>query len=257
MLQQWNSLKFRDVQAQTTSYWGNGTNGIPTPLTITNLDPENKENEKIQFYKRVCSEMISKAIEAHLNTSLFKKLLLNKKDFTWTKDDGTTCYDGSTILLICLQLLNPSTNIRVEKYISKLEQAPMSKYGNKVPDMLDDMKMYHNSIIDHSVSLVGDEVVYSSKTFARQIFISLATGSNGVFNNWLQQEKDELDETRITDPDTLIRSAKMKYINMTDEWDRQDTRDAKKFSTHNSPWKSGDSKTIWYKQQGEDIIWCN
>ena len=56
----------------------------------------------------------------------------------------------------------------------------MSKYGNKVPDMLDDMKMYHNSIINHSVSVVGDEVVYSSKQFACQVFIALATGSNGV-----------------------------------------------------------------------------
>ena len=123
--------------------------------------------------------MISKAIEAHLTTSSFNKLLLNKKDFTWTKDDGTTRYDGATMLLICLQLVNPYTNIGVEKYILKLEQATMSKYGNKVPDMLDDMKMYHHSIIDHSVSVVSDEVLYSSKKFARSIFISLATDSNG------------------------------------------------------------------------------
>ena len=148
--------------------------------------------------------MISKAIEAHLTTSSFNKLLLNKKDFNWTKDDGTTCYDGPTMLLICLQLVNPSTNIGVEKYILKLEQAIMGKYGNKVPDMLYDMKMYYNSIIDHYVSVVGDEVVYSSKQFSRRIFISLATCLNGVFNNWLQQKKDEFDETGITDLDTLI-----------------------------------------------------
>ena len=169
--------------------------------------------------------MISKAIEAHLTTRSFNKLLINKKDFTWTKDDGTTCYDGPTMILICLQLVNLSTNIGDEKYISKLEHATMRKYRNKVPDMLDDMEMYyHNSIIDNSVSLVGDEVVYLSKQFARRIFISLATGSNGVFNNWLQQKKYEFDETGITDPDTLIQSAKMNYINMTDEWDRQDPR---------------------------------
>ena len=106
----------------------------------------------------------------------------------------------------------------------------MRKYGNKVPDMLYDMKMYHNSINDHSVSVVGDEVVYSPIQFARQIFISLATGSNGVFNNWLQRKKDEFYETGITDLDTLIRSAKMKYINMTDEWDRQDPQDAKQLA---------------------------
>ena len=132
-------------------------------MTITNLDPENDENHKTRFFKRVRSEMISKAIEAHLSTSSFNKLLINKKDFTWTKVDGTTCYDGPTMLLICLQLVNPSTNIGVKKYILKLEQAIMGKYGNKVPDMLEDMKMYYNSIIDHSVSVVGDEVVYSSK----------------------------------------------------------------------------------------------
>ena len=103
----------------------------------------------------------------------------------------------------------------------------MSKHDNKIPDMLDDMKMYHNSIIDHYVSVVSDKVVYSSKQFARRIFISLATGLNGVFNNWLQQKKDKFDETGITDPDTLILSAKMKYINTTDEWDWQDPRDAK------------------------------
>ena len=102
MLQQCNSLKVRYVQAQATSYWGNRTNGIPTPLTITNLDPKNEENEKIQFYKRVRSEMISKSIEAHLTTSSFNKLLLNNKDFTWTKDDRTTRHDGPTMLLICL-----------------------------------------------------------------------------------------------------------------------------------------------------------
>ena len=117
ILQQWNSHKVGDVQAQATSYWGDGKNNIPTPLTITNLDPENDENHNIRFYKRVRSKMISKAIEAHLTTSSFNKLLLNRKDFTWTKDDGTTRYDGPTMLIICLQLVNPSTNIRVKKYI--------------------------------------------------------------------------------------------------------------------------------------------
>ena len=136
-------------------------NNILTPLTITNLDPEIDEIHNIRFYKRVRSEMIRKAIEAHLNTSSFNKILLNKNYFTWKKDDGTTRYDSPKMLLICLLLVNPSTNIGVEKYFSKLEQATMSKYGNKVPDMLDDTKMYHNSIIDHSVSVVGDEVVYS------------------------------------------------------------------------------------------------
>ena len=71
--------------------------------------------------------------------------VLDKKDFNWTKDDRTTRYDGPTMLLICLQLVNPSNNTGVVKYISKIEQATMSKYSNKVPDMLDDMKMYHNS----------------------------------------------------------------------------------------------------------------
>ena len=46
--------------------------------------------------------------------------------------------------------------------------------------MLDDMNMYHNSIIYNYVSVVGDEVVYSSKQFARRVFISLATGLNGI-----------------------------------------------------------------------------
>ena len=76
MLQQWNSLKVGDVQAQATLYWGDGTNNIPTPLTITNLDPENDENHKIQFFKRVRSKMISTAIKAHLTTSSFNNLLL-------------------------------------------------------------------------------------------------------------------------------------------------------------------------------------
>ena len=82
MLQQWNYLKVEDVQAQATSYWGDGSNNIPTPLTITNFNPENDENHKTRFFKRVRSKMISKAIEAHLTTSSFNKLLLNKKDFT-------------------------------------------------------------------------------------------------------------------------------------------------------------------------------
>ena len=84
------------------------------------------------------------------------------------------------------------------------------------------------------------------------VFISLATGSNGVFNNWLQQKKDEFDETGITDPDTLIRSEKMNYIKMTDKWDRQDPRDAKnlalttclgKMETAKQPDTSGKGKT--------------
>ena len=102
-----------------------------------------------------------------------------------------------------------------------------SKYGNKVPYMLDDMNIYHNSIIDNYVSVVGDEVVNSSKQFARRIYISPATGLNGVFNNWLKLKIDEFDEIGITDPGTLIRSTKMKYINMTDEWDQKDPRYAK------------------------------
>ena len=82
---------------------------------------------RLDFSNCVSSEMISKAINAHLTTSLFNKLLLNKNYFTWTKDDGTTRYGGPTMLLICLQLVNPSTNIGVKKYILKLEQATMSK----------------------------------------------------------------------------------------------------------------------------------
>ena len=71
--------------------------------------------------------MISKAIEAHLTTRSFNKLLLNKKDFNWKKDDGTTRYDSPIMLLVCLQFVDPSTNTRVKKYILKLEQATMSK----------------------------------------------------------------------------------------------------------------------------------
>ena len=94
-------------------------------MIIEDIDPENNNVHKTRFFKRVRSEMIDKAGKAHLttNTNSFNVLLLNKRDFTWTKDDGTTCYDGPTMLLICLQSVNPSTNIGVGKYISKIEQA--------------------------------------------------------------------------------------------------------------------------------------
>ena len=50
---------------------------------------------------------------------------------------------------------------------------------------------------------------------------------SGVFNNWLQRKNDGFDKTGITDPDTLIIAANMKYINITYECDRQDPRDTK------------------------------
>ena len=67
--------------------------------------------------------MISKAGKAHLTINSFNTILFNKRDFTWTKDNGTNRYNGPTMLLICLKLVNPSTNIGVGKYISKTKQA--------------------------------------------------------------------------------------------------------------------------------------
>ena len=144
MLQQWNLLNIEDVQAKANSYWGYGTTNTPAPLIIENLDPENNDVHKTRLFKHVCSEMISKVVKENLTMNSFKILLLIKRDFNWTKYDGTTCYDGPTMILICLQLVNPSTNIGVEKYISKIEQATMSKYGNKLPEILDYMKLFHN-----------------------------------------------------------------------------------------------------------------
>ena len=91
------------IQKMTRRTWGNlaglsWTDPLPAVLTVFDIDPSSNAPQCPQIFCRTKSVMIAKRIENSLSKASLKSLMLEKLKFTWNETDGTTHFDGHTML---------------------------------------------------------------------------------------------------------------------------------------------------------------
>lgn len=137
------------MKAHSWTHFGNGSGAaLPANVTIATINSNASDAQKDLFFKRACLEIIAKAIELMIDETSMKKLNLNRKNYTWTKLDGTNKLDGPTMLWCLLKLCNPNSNIPLDQRTKITESTTILKWNNKVDDVILAMQDAYNMMLE-------------------------------------------------------------------------------------------------------------
>ena len=92
--------------------------------------------------------MISKEIEGSIKNTPLKKLRLHRREYEWSDAGGTIRNDGPTMSYLLFKSTNPSTRICISNLKDKINKANISKFGNNVKDLLEDIYSNYSIIIN-------------------------------------------------------------------------------------------------------------
>ena len=202
-------------------------NGAPIPAapwTKRQLNPATSANDKAAFYEKVHSHVIAEWLKNVLDEISYASLLLKKKEFTFTSQDGTESYDGLVMLKLVLTRFDPSVAVGVEKLRVKLETFRLFQYGNNVDSMC--------TAIEETMRQI-EGLGKECESIRRYTITALSSGPNAKFNTFIDRINDNIESGtgvhKDMDWQQIIDAARSKYTNMdsVDEWDKVDPRDAK------------------------------
>ena len=194
------------------------------PFTMRDLDPGNDADDKKQFYTKVHSQVVSQIIKNGLSNMGYNDLLLQAEKFSFHGADGEVAYDGSTMLFLIFQKIDPSTVVGLDSVLAKLERAKLGDHSNNVDTMLQMMENLHKTLKENG---------RPPENYRRLLLDALATGPNDTFNKFIQRIEDDVESGigshSVITPDALITAARTKFNNMDskDLWDKVDPRDAR------------------------------
>ena len=201
------------------------TDPIPAgPFALKAIDPANNNADKDTFYKRVDSQVVAESVKNFMHEEDYAKLLLKKKDFSFTDSNGAEKLDGPIMLWFVLNRINPSIIVGVEKYRKKLQNLRMHMVKNDVNEMCDKIEEYMNLL----TKLEG-----TCESIDRYTYEALISGPNDQFNAFLQRINDDIESAsgyyRDYDWTDIISACRTKANNMqsTGNMDKVDPRDAK------------------------------
>jgi hypothetical protein len=207
-----------NVQAQARTYFAPVTHQTnPIDFKIDALDPDNDDAHKTCFYLRVKSNIIAKALYAHLSSASIKSLELEKSKFIWTDGDGNQKMDGPTIIKLILMKLAPSTVLGVQKLREKISSAKLKDFQYDVHAMLDSIQASYDEIISQGGSM---------DTFTTSVFESLLSGSDTIFNTWVTTQQNKYyEDSNSFKIENLFIGAKNQYTNLiaTGQWRKTET----------------------------------
>ena len=78
------------------------------------LDPENNSVNKARFYTRVHANFIVEIVKNFLTPNGWDDLMLQQHKFAFTDITGMKSYDGSTLLKVLLDEIDPKASVNVE-----------------------------------------------------------------------------------------------------------------------------------------------
>jgi len=231
MLSQYHLITLDDVQRFAHSRFNNPIaigDPIPdpaiNPFEARDLDPATVNDDKRDFYLQVDSAVVAKLCENCLSTSGYNDLMLNKEKFSFTdQTTGQVKYDGTTMVFLIYQTIDPNTTVGLDNILKKMEKAKLGDFKNNVTDMLKAMKTWCLTLKENNSY---------PENYRRLLLDALLTGPNATYNSWVQRIVDDVESgiganAQIT-PDALIVAASSKYNNMDDKelWAAVDPRDA-------------------------------
>ena len=104
--------------------------------------------------------------------------------------------------------IKPATRIGVSSQKYEIEKANLSKFGNNVKYLLDDMSSNYYIIIDK---------VEHHEYYVIHIFRALFSGPNSTCNRLIEIMKDDWDTVIEVSAEELVQNATEKYNNMVAE----------------------------------------
>ncbi len=116
---------------------------------VANIDPANDNNDKKLFQLCLCSEMMAKWIQGHVDQASWKSLTLKSSNFQWKKlvaNGGGYCLDEPTILKLIFDTINPSTEIGTDAYCKMIQNCRLAKHKYNVNKSLDEIKWAYKQI---------------------------------------------------------------------------------------------------------------
>ena len=126
--------------------------------------------------------IIAKRIDNLLSKSSLKSLMLDKLKFTWMDTTGTTHFDGPTMLLILLAMINPSVRVGISSLKENLTNATIPMFKHDRIELLDYMHEQYTLIYTN----------YGTHTdYTLDICNTLGTVHNDGFLSFLSTLKDE------------------------------------------------------------------
>ena len=183
------------------------------------LDPGNNADDKKQFYTKVHSQVVSQIIKNGLSNMGYNDLLLQAEKFSFHGTDGEVEYDGSTMLFLIFQKINPITVVGLDAVLTKLERAKLGDHSNDVDTMLQMMENLHKTLKENR---------RPPENYRRLLLDALTTGPNDTFNKFIQRIEDDVESGigshSVITPDALITAACTKFNNMDskDLWGKVD-----------------------------------
>jgi len=94
---------------------------VPSNKECYELDPKNDNDDKVKFYKKVRSCMISKTIKGYFRTTTIIKLKNKSDKYYWKELNDQYFNEGLMILYLLMKDCNPSIHIDVESLSKTLD----------------------------------------------------------------------------------------------------------------------------------------
>ena len=122
--------------------------------------------------------------------------------------------DGATMIYHIFMKTDPSTVVRIDSVLKKLETTKLGYHSNCVNTMLTIMKGHYKNLCVNG---------HPPEHFRRLVLDALSTGPNYLFNNFFWQITDNVksgiaSNANITH-DSLIITCRTKYNNMIEKKD--------------------------------------
>ena len=132
------------------------------------------------------STMITKGVLGRITTGTRKKLFTKKKDFTWlnltTREYN---YNLLTSLHILMVSVNSNTRLGVTGLKEKIQSAKMDTFDHNIKNILTNIESNYNMILKWS---------FCYANIIMDIFNTLLTNKNTMFNWYIQHHKDSWEE---------------------------------------------------------------
>ena len=175
-----DQIHIADMNIQAHDCFGLiGNRNFNTPLKkplvvkdLQNLAINTKEVKN--FFYRVQSYMITKAIEGLITRTSLNKIRLHQREYGWSDGGGFIRNEGTAMVYIQFKIINPDKIISVLNLKYEIEKATLDKFDTNVKYLLDGMSSNYTIIIDQ-----GERNDYYVCHLLRDLFSGPNSNING------------------------------------------------------------------------------
>ena len=214
------NITMEEVKAWASWYNGGDDQMLDTrpegePLTFDYVDPNvSGVQGSINSYKiqcRISAAMCMHTIKAMLTKEGWDQLMSNKHEFSFYSEvEQRTVYDGTIMVKMVTDVINPDVVISGTKYSDKLEAITLKSKGNNVRDLLSEINTLQQKIIEtQGIAFCSDDKCL------KETFRALGSPSNEVFRlECIQQQTYWIKKKPGVTKSTIFKELLQTFVNL-------------------------------------------